>query len=103
MACPSQAVVALGKRFSRLAMKQTNLVAPSFPNMRSEGVALQEVFSMSSAKDMPVLLERKIISGSIVESKLKIGKEIVNIRSSFDGDKKYSEILYELACRKLSA
>lgn len=58
---------------------------------------------MISAKDAPVLLERKIISDLIAESKLQIGKDIVNIRSSFHGDKEYSEILYELACRKLSA
>jgi hypothetical protein len=84
-------------------MKQTNLVAPSFPYLRSEGADLQEVFKMSSAKDMPVVLERKVVSGRIIESKLKIGKEIVNIRSTFDGNKRYSDILYELAYRKLSA
>lgn len=58
---------------------------------------------MISVKDGPVLLERKIVSNRIVESKLQIGKSIVNIKSSFVGCKKYSDILYELACRKLSA
>ena len=58
---------------------------------------------MNSEKDATVLLERRIISGSIVESRIHIGKEIINIRSSFEGNKKYSDVLHELACRELSA
>ena len=58
---------------------------------------------MNSSIDSSVLLERKTISNNIVESKVQIGKDIVNIRSTFDGDKKYSDILYELAYRELSA
>ena len=58
---------------------------------------------MSSEKDMPVLLKRKVINGNIVESKIVIGKNIVNIKSSFSGEKKYSDLLFELACQKLSA
>lgn len=58
---------------------------------------------MISVKDGPALMERKNISDRIVESKIQIGKSVINIKSSFDGCKKYSDILYELACRKLSA
>jgi hypothetical protein len=58
---------------------------------------------MISEKSMPVLLKRKVISGNIVESKIQIGKDIVNIKSSFIGEKKYSDLLFELACQKLSA
>lgn len=58
---------------------------------------------MSSEKDMPVLLKRKIINDNTVETKIKIGKTIVNIKSSFSGEKKYSDLLFELACEKLSA
>ena len=58
---------------------------------------------MNSAQYAPVLLNRKIISNTIVESKVMIGKDIVNIKSSFTGGKKYSDLLFELACQKLSA
>jgi hypothetical protein len=53
--------------------------------------------------DMPVLLTRKVISHETVETRMMIGKGIVNIRSTFDGKKKYSDILFELACRKPGA
>ena len=58
---------------------------------------------MKSANDMPILLTRKVISPDTVETRLKIGKGIVNIKSTFNGKKEYSDILFELACRKLSA
>jgi len=58
---------------------------------------------MNSSIDSSVLLERKTISNNIVESKIQIGKDIINIKSSFTGDKKYSDLLFELACQKLSA
>jgi hypothetical protein len=58
---------------------------------------------LKSANDIPVLLTRKVISPDTVETRLKIGKSIVNIKSTFNGSKKYPDILFELASRKLSA
>jgi hypothetical protein len=58
---------------------------------------------MGSSTSTPVLLKRIVIDSSIVESKVLIGKNIVNIRSTFEGNKGYSDILFDLASRKLSA
>ena len=58
---------------------------------------------MNSGNDMPILLNRKVIDKNTFQSRIKIGKDIVNIKSTFNGDKKYSDLLFELACRKLSA
>jgi hypothetical protein len=44
---------------------------------------------MSSSDNMPVLFKRRIIDNSVVESKVLISKDIVNIRSAFEGNKGY--------------
>jgi hypothetical protein len=68
------------------------------PKNRGSGGA-----KMKLSDNTSIILERRIISSTIVESKVLIGRDIINIRSTFDGDKRYSDILFELACRKLSA
>jgi hypothetical protein len=61
------------------------------------------VLRMKAINDQPILLKQKIVGGTIIESRIRIGKNTVNVKSSFTGSKRYSDLLFSLICQKLSA
>jgi hypothetical protein len=46
-------------------------------------------------------LERKIIDSKTVKSRYKLGSTVFEVTSVFNGNKRYSDILYEIACEKI--
>lgn len=54
------------------------------------------------ANDKIILLERNIIDSKTVETKIKAGKVIINVKSIFDGEQDISELLFRIASRELN-
>jgi hypothetical protein len=48
-----------------------------------------------------ITLERNVIAPKIVNSRIKVDRLVVNVKSIFDGDVKIGDVLYKIAVNKI--